>query len=94
MTTFAVQASAVLVFVIQKFASFLFFYDSKRSCGFLKVFLNGKYYSFRRCFNLKAKVSKIAVWTKFFEREMFFDYALRLVNDFLTLKSSFWQWHI
>ena len=37
------------------------FYDSKRSIGFLKVFFYRKYYSFRRCFNLKAEVSKIAV---------------------------------
>ena len=35
-----------------------FYYDSKRSIGFLKVFFYRKYYSFRRCFDLKAKVSK------------------------------------
>ena len=41
----------------------VFFYDSKRSIGFLSVFLR-----------LERKV---------------FCHALRLVNDFLTLKSSF-----
>ena len=39
----------------------LVFYVSKRSIGFLKVFFYRKYYSFRRCFDLKAKASKIAV---------------------------------
>ena len=39
----------------------LVFYDSKRSIGFLKVFFYRKYYSFRQCFDLKAKASKIAV---------------------------------
>ena len=38
----------------------LVFYHSKRSIGFIKVFYR-KYYSFRRCFDLKAKASKIAV---------------------------------
>ena len=33
----------------------LVFYDSKRSIGFLKVFFYRKYYSFRRCFDLKRK---------------------------------------
>ena len=50
------------------------FYDLKRSIGFLsvfttrrgligflKVFFYRKYFSFRRCFDLKAKASKIAV---------------------------------
>ena len=45
----------------------LVFYDSKRSIDFLKVFLfYRKYYSFRRCFDLKAKRGKIVVWNNFF----------------------------
>ena len=65
------------------------FYDSKRSIGFPSVFLRleeeywfsygfsyRKYYSFRRFFDLKAKVSKIAVWTNFFwAREVFWSCA-------------------
>ena len=44
----------------------LVFYHSKRSIGFLKVFFNHKYYSFRRRFDLKAKENKIAVCTNIF----------------------------
>ena len=36
------------------------FYDSKRSIGFLRFFYR-TYYSFRRHFDLKAKVSKICM---------------------------------
>ena len=51
-------------------------------------FFYRKYYSFRRCFDLQAKVSKIAVWTNFFwARELTRSCAaFSLVNDFLTLK--------
>ena len=43
---------------------------------FLRIFFYRKYYSFRRFFDLKAKVSKIAVWTNFFwAREVFWSCA-------------------
>ena len=60
-------------------------YDSKRNIGFLELFFYRKYYLFRRRFDLKAKVRKIAMWTNFiFKREKIFDHALRAVNDVLT----------
>ena len=52
-------------------------------------FFYRKYYSFRRCFDLKAKREKLPYELIYSERDKFFDHALRLVNDFLTLKSSF-----
>ena len=68
----------------------LVFYDPTRSIGFLSFFYR-KYYSFIRCFDLKAKVRKIAVRIIFFLSERSFDHALRLLNDFLTSKNSFRQ---
>ena len=50
------------------------FYDSKS--------VYGKYYFLNRRFDLRAKVSKIARWNNFCEREQFFDHALRSA-DFL-----------
>ena len=43
---------------------------------FLRFFFYRKYYSFRRCFDLNVKVSKIAVWTDFFwARQVFWSCA-------------------
>ena len=67
----------------------VFCYDSKRSIGFLSVFFTGSRFV-HAAFRHKSESEKSCLGEQIFaKREKFFDHALRLVNDFLTLKSSF-----
>ena len=65
----------------------LSFYDSKRSIGFLSVFLQ-EVVLLTWHFDLKANVRKAVIVNRLLLRaRSFFDQALRLVNYLLTLKN-------
>ena len=98
----------------EEYSFSLGFYDSKRSIGFLSVFIittrrgvlvftaRRGVLVFSRSFFTGNRFVHAAFWPKsksekscldkqiFAKRQTFFDHALRLMNYFLTFKSSFW----